>query len=128
MEFSYSDPAVAAFVVIPCVLAALLVWGTAVAWRRSRASTAASASALLLVAGAAAAWMAVTWRVAASGVLREWDRNPPPFFFLVLAIVGLASLVAFSGLGRRLSSFVPVWALVAVQGFRLPLKLAMHEM
>jgi hypothetical protein len=128
MEYSYSDPAVAAFVVIPGVLAALLVWGTASAWRHSRASAAATATVSLLVAAAAAGWMAATWRVAASGVLRDWNRNPPPFFFLVLAIVALASVIAFSGLGRRLSAFLPLWVLVAVQGFRLPLEVAMHAM
>jgi len=31
-------------------------------------------------------------------------------------------------LGRHLARYVPLWALVAVQGFRLPLELAMHAM
>jgi hypothetical protein len=30
--------------------------------------------------------------------------------------------------GRRLAEGIPLWVLVAVQGFRLPLELAMHEM
>jgi hypothetical protein len=33
-----------------------------------------------------------------------------------------------SPLGRRLASYLPLWSLVAVQAFRLPLELAMHGM
>jgi small-conductance mechanosensitive channel len=72
--------------------------------------------------------MAITWTAARSGVLREWDRRPPPFAFLVFGIVAFSALIAFSGVGRRLARFVPLWALVAVQAFRLPLELAMHAM
>jgi hypothetical protein len=71
--------------------------------------------------------MAASWRLAAAGVFRQWDATPPPFAFLVAAIVALALAIAFSGLGRRLA-VLPLWALVGVQAFRLPLELAMHAM
>jgi hypothetical protein len=77
---------------------------------------------------AGAAWMAVTWRLADSGVLRQWNAVPPPFLLLVVAIVGLASAVAFGPLGRRLAFGIPLWVLVLVQSFRLPLELAMHRL
>ena len=128
MDVRYSDPAVAAFVLIPLLLAVALVWGTGVAWRRSGASDAEAARASLAVGAATAAWMAATWLAARSGILRHWDRTPPPFGVLLLTIVGLAALLAFGGVGRRLALVVPLWALVAVQGFRLPLELAMHAM
>ena len=73
-------------------------------------------------------WMAVTAAVAQSGVLREWERTPPPFLLLVLAVGAIACAIAFGPLGRRLASDVPLWSLVAVQSFRLPLELAMHGM
>ncbi len=72
--------------------------------------------------------MSITWAAAQSGILRNWDQTPPPFAFLVLAIVVLATAIAWSPLGRRLARFIPLWILVAVQAFRLPLELAMHEM
>jgi hypothetical protein len=72
--------------------------------------------------------MTTTWAAAASGVLRQWDRTPPPFALLVLAIVALGTGIAFSGIGRRLAQVIPLWALVAVQAFRLPLEVAMHAM
>jgi len=128
MDYRYSDPAVSAFILIPALLAVALVWATGFAWRRSGAGQPAATRASLAITAAAAAWMAATWIAAQSGVLRRWDRNPPPFGVLVAAVVLLATLLAFGGLGRRVAQFVPLWALVAVQGFRLPLELAMHAM
>ena len=72
--------------------------------------------------------MAVTWMAAASGILRDWSRNPPPFLFLVVAIIALGLTVAYSRLGTRLVATIPLWVLVLVQAFRLPLELAMHDM
>jgi hypothetical protein len=71
--------------------------------------------------------MAITWRAAASGVLRNWEATPPPFALLVVAIVAIAVGLAFSPLGRALAR-LPLWILVGVQAFRLPLELAMHAM
>jgi hypothetical protein len=128
MTYPYSSPAVAVFVVLPTVLAALFLWAVIFSWRRSGADDAATSRAALLAGLVTFAWMAVTWTAASSGILREWDRRPPPFAFLVLGIIGLSALMAFSGVGRRIARFVPLWALVAVQAFRLPLELAMHAM
>ena len=128
MDYSYVDPAVAAFVVIPVLLALALVLGARVAWRRSGAPRPAVARAGLVTGTAAITWMAATWVAADSGVLREWERTPPPFGLLVISIVGLGTGIAFSGLGRRLAQFLPLWILVGIQAFRLPLELAMHAM
>jgi hypothetical protein len=127
-DVKYADPAVAAFIVIPLSLVAALVWGTAVAWRRSGAGPGASTRAAIVGGAAALIWMSITWAAAQSGILRNWDQTPPPFAFLVLAIVVLAAAIAWSPLGLRLARFIPLWILVAVQSFRLPLELAMHEM
>ena len=71
----------------------------------------------------------MTWVAADSGILREVNRTPPPFGVLVVAIVALSLTIAFSDLGRRLAHFLPLWLLVGVQGFRLPLGIrAMHGM
>jgi len=114
-------------VVIPIGLVAAFAWGIAFASRRTGepASAKRRASTVVLTAGV---WMTTTWVAAASGVLRRWEATPPPFALLVVGIVFLAFLIAFSSYGRRLAIGVPLWALVAVQGFRLPLELAMHAM
>jgi len=117
------DPAVLAFIVLPVVLVALFAWGcgyVSAPHQRLRIAR------LALLAGAA--WMAITWRVASSGVLRRWDAVPPPFFILLVVIVTTALLIAFGPLGRRLAFGIPLWALVLVQLFRFPLELAMHRL
>jgi hypothetical protein len=76
----------------------------------------------------AVSWMAVTAAIARTGILRQWDRNPPPFMLLVFGIGALAVGIVLSPLGRRLATYLPLWSLIAVQAFRLPLELAMHGM
>jgi hypothetical protein len=135
---SYADPATAAFVVIPVLLLVVLMWGTAVAWKRSQrsptgagagAGTGAGAVRAAFVVGAAvAAWMALTWALAESGALRDWNAVPPRFGGLVLGILAISCAIAFSRLGRVLTHQLPLWTLIAVQSFRLPLELAMHTM
>jgi hypothetical protein len=114
---SFLDPADLAFVVIPLALAGFLVWAAARAGRS-----------VALTAALTTLWLAGTWIVAASGVLRQWQRVPPPMMFLVIAIVAIAAAIAFSGFGGALATRVPLAVLVGVQGFRLPLEIAMHAL
>jgi hypothetical protein len=116
------------FVLIPVVLVCLLAWGTAVAWRRTGASQRETKRAAVLSVIGAGAWIASTGLIAASGVLREWERMPPPFFLLVVAILTLSLAMTFSRFGTRIARAIPLWALVLAQAFRFPLELAMHGM
>src|SRR5688500_5448539 len=93
--YQLTDPVIAAFVMLPIGLAATLVWATSVAWRRSGASESASRRAAIVVGADAAAWMALTWAAAASGILQQWDRVPPPFLLLIAGVVALALVLAF---------------------------------
>jgi hypothetical protein len=128
MTADYSDPVVAAFVLIPLLLVAALAWGVVAAWRRSGAPATESTRAASLTVVAAAAWMAVTWSAASRGLLQRWDLTPPPFAMLIVATIAIALALAVSPVGVRLARFVPLWALVLVQAFRLPLELAMHAL
>jgi hypothetical protein len=127
-DYSLLEPSVLLFVVIPVVLTALFVWGVAVAWRRTGRPPAAVRMTSLATLAASVVWLNVTWSLAQGGVFRQWDRTPPPFMLLVVAIVALASAIAFSRIGGRLAQYIPLWILVAVQSFRLPLEIAMHRM
>ena len=122
------DPATLAFVALPVLMAAALVWGVAAASRRLGENPAIRRHALVLTVVGAAAWMGGTWVAAARGVLRQWQATPPPFMILVVGIVVLAVTIALTSYGRRLALGLPLWILVAAQSFRLPLELAMHEM
>lgn len=117
--YSLTEPSVAAFVAIPMCLAFLFIWAVA------RVS---GPGAITAAAVGTAVWMAGTLALAVSGMLRRWDATPPPFALLVAAVVLLAVVIAFSGVGRRIASQIPLWALVATQAFRLPLELAMHRL
>lgn len=121
-----NDAVTLAFVVIPVLLVAALAWGVAVASRTIGEPPRTTQRAVGVSIVAAAVWMASTWMAAQSGALLDFDRNPPPFALLVAAIFLLAGRIAFTRYGRRLAVGVPLWALVGVQTFRLPLELAMH--
>jgi hypothetical protein len=127
-DYLFSDPAVLAFIAIPVALVVALTWGVVLAWPRSGASAAATARAAGLVLVGSGGWMVLTWAIAASGSFRQWDRTPPPIALLVVTITVLGGRLAFSSLGDRLATHLPLWALVGVQGFRFPLELAMHAL
>jgi hypothetical protein len=127
-NYSLLDPPVAAFVCIPVLLVVALLAGTFSAWRRSGSTPSQATRASAVVGVLAAAWMGVSWRLAATGVLQQWNRVPPPFGLLLIAMLALAILIVVSPLGVRIADTIPLWALVGVQAFRLPLELAMHAM
>jgi hypothetical protein len=126
--YSWTDPAVLTFIAMPVGLVAALLWLVHLASRRLDESAEHRRGALVGTATVAVAWMIATWIAASSGVLRQWDALPPPLAFLVAGIVALSAAIAFSPYGNRLATGLPIALLIAVQGFRLPLELAMHEM
>lgn len=123
-----TDPAVLAFVVIPLGLFAALLWGTHAASRRLNEDDSTRRRAMLVTVVLAAVWMTATWRVAESGVLRLWSATPPPFALLVVAILIVTAALGCTTYGMRLARGLPLWVLIGIQGFRLPLELAMHAM
>jgi hypothetical protein len=122
---SLSDPLVLAFVAIPLTLAVLFVAGVWHGWRRSGASAAQATRAALFATAGTVVWMTVTDIVARAGFLRRWDAVPPPIVLLVVSIVAVGAVIAFGPVGRRMLA-LPLWVLIAVQSFRLPLELSMH--
>jgi hypothetical protein len=125
--YSYSDPNVLAFVVIPVLLVLALALGIAVAsWRVGERAFATHRAITVLIVGGV--WMFAWWMIASTGALRQWDVTPPPFAAVVIAVVAMALLIAYGGYGKRLAAGIPLWILVVIQGFRLPLELAMHSM
>ena len=99
-----------------------------VAWRRAGADTSPVRRAGVLTLVASAAWMTVTWTVAASGVLTDWHRRRHRSRSSFSRSSRSGSAWRSVRLGTHLATFLPLWLLVAVQGFRLPLELAMHAM
>lgn len=74
-----------------------------------------------------ALWLIATGALALSGVAGNWDVRPPPMLGFVGAGVIGSLLFARSKTGRKLSSELPLWFLIAFQGFRFPLELLLHR-
>jgi hypothetical protein len=126
--YQLTEPAVWPFVAIPLALWLSLVWATRIAWQRAGAEPSAARRSAALIGVAAAAWMALTWAAAAAGILQDWDRRPPPFFFVIFGMTAIAVSMAYSRLGTHVARHLSLGTLVAIQGFRLPLELAMHAL
>lgn len=122
-----SDFLRSSFASLALLLAVGFVWIGHVAGQRARLSPQANWRLTAVATMVTFAWLAATWTAASSGVLTQFDRRPPPFALLFLAILAVSAAAAWSPLGLRLIRGLPLWALVLTQVFRLPLELAMHE-
>jgi hypothetical protein len=81
----------------------------------------------LLVVLGLAAYLVVPAALSASGVLQNFEAFPPPLMLVLIPLLVLTSLAAFSPLGTRVADRYCYASLVALQGFRLPLELVMHH-
>ena len=126
--YRLTEPDILNFIILPLGVVALFVWGVAHAWKRTGSSDKRVARATNRAALLSTAWLIGTWLAADRGTLRDFTGAPPPFFFLVMVVVAMAAIVGFGSVGGRLALGIPLWVLVAVQCFRLPLEIAMHRM
>ena len=77
------------------------------------------------VAAGTFAWLGLTAAASGSGMLAR-QTLPPPVMIFFVASMAVALWVGLSRLGARLAAGVPLAALVAFHGFRLPLELVLH--
>lgn len=103
------------FVLIVAGLCGLLVWS---------ARAAAGPAAARRLAGATALWLVLTGVVTGSGVLAGSPVRAVGFM-VVCNLAGLG--LALSPLGGAIARWAPLWALIGVQAFRLPLELVLHD-
>jgi hypothetical protein len=75
----------------------------------------------------AALWLGLTAALALSGFFADFESRPPHVLALMVPMLVLPFLVAFSPMGRALAERTPLAPLVAFHAFRLPLELVMHE-
>ncbi len=123
----HDGPVALGITVLAIAVALLFVVGNLVASRRLGDAPGVA----FRIAGRALAgvvgWMGVTAAAAASGVLARPELRPPPLAALFLGIFALAGALGFTRTGDRLARGLPLTALVAVEAFRLPLELVMHQ-
>lgn len=71
-------------------------------------------------------WAVLTFGLAAAGVFARVEQRPPPFMLIPVGLVIGVALLVRSRFGSLLAS-TPLWILVGLQAFRLPLELVMHQ-
>ncbi|HXX70183.1 MAG TPA: hypothetical protein VEK07_23590 [Polyangiaceae bacterium] len=116
-----------AFVVLAVAVAGLFAAGVPLASRRLGEPLEVQRRLLLLSVAGTAAWMLATGVLAASGVLADFERRPPPLLAVFVSALTLPLVIGFSPLGARLARGLPIAALVGAQAFRIPLEIAMHQ-
>jgi hypothetical protein len=109
-----------AFLAICEGVVAVFIWGV---WISARRESVSPAPRTLLVAVGTIIWLSAILLVVGSGWL-EGDQRRVLVFGGVMNAVSLG--IGLSPVGRWLSS-LPLVALVAFQGFRLPLELVLHS-
>ncbi len=120
MFHSASLASLLAFLAICEGVVAAFIWGV---WTSARRESVSPARRTLQVAIATGLWLTVILLVVGSGWLGGDQRR----FLIFGAAMNAVSLgIGFSPVGRWLSH-LPVPALVAFQGFRLPLELVLHS-
>jgi len=107
-------------VAVACLVAAWWAW-------RQTGSEADANRALVLGGLALVGWLVGTLVLAATGVLRQFDRRPPPVALFLAAVLAGATWLACSGIGWRLARGLTFTTLVGLQAFRWPLELLMHR-
>ena len=111
------------FVALALVVSSAFV---AAVHRSSSADPARRTRETVIAAIATVAWLLLTLGLAESGRL-SFTSRPPTMLFLVVAILAIAFGIGTSRLGLRISTGIPLAALVGVQAFRFPLELLLHR-
>ena len=75
-----------------------------------------------------AVWLSVSALVAGSGILREFERRPPPFLLLAFGFTFATAILAYSPVGTRLVKGASLAGLIAFQAFRIPVELWLHRL
>lgn len=106
------------FLLLPLLVAVLIV----AAFRRVRPRVA------WLVGGAIVAWFALVTALALSGVLGQFEAMPPRVPVLAFSAIGLGIVLSRVRDVREALDAMPAWWMVALQGFRFPLELALFAL
>ena len=114
------------FVALAAIVATLFVLAVRVSSLRAGATGTLARRDTVVAAIAAAAWLALTFGLAASGRL-SFTSRPPTMVLLMATGVALAFGVSLSRVGLRIATGVPLAALVGAQAFRFPLELMLHR-
>lgn len=123
-SFTPATPAsVLSFMLVVASVIGAFIWAMHFAYRREADAAAAQRATWRFGAGVAA-WLALFSIFVGSGIVQARPMPFIPIAFMVVITVAMS--FALSSAGARLARHTPIEALVAFQGFRLPLELVLH--
>ncbi len=114
-------------IALVAVLALLFTVGVRNSDERGEASSATlrwTLIAILIVA----VWLGGSALIAESGILREFNRRPPPFVLMAFGFTLATAALAFSPVATRLVKGAGIAWLIAFQAFRIPVELWLHSL
>ena len=106
---------------------ALVAWGVAAVLAAFRALSTGTRMSVLLRLGFGV-WLVVPAYLANAGVLSQFDAMPPMLVRVVVPMVVLIVTFSFSRAGAWAAERLPFGLLIAVQIFRLPLEVLLHQL
>ena len=72
-------------------------------------------------------WWVLTGALAKSGILARFDLKPPPMVLMFASVMILGLSLGRSKVGTLFRDGAPVGAMLAAQGFRVPLEMVMNQ-
>lgn len=117
----------ATVIALVALLALLFIVGIRNSGERTEANSANlrwTVIAILVVA----VWLGGSALIAESGILRQFNRMPPPFILMAFGFTLATAALAFSPVGTRLVKGAGIVWLIAFQAFRIPVELWLHSL
>ena len=122
---AFHPPDSATTAIFVAIVGAVLLAFLAAVWRGAAAEGARPAPRTAFVALGAFVWLLVLGEFVSKGAV---EHAPMPALLVFVGASNLMALVlGFSPIGGSIARGVPLGALVAFQGFRLPLELVLHD-
>ena len=115
------------FSIFTVLLAAGMVWNVYLAGRGLFEPLRRTWAFTIVAVVGTTLWMLVTWLIAATGIIADVSRRPPPMLIMPLTVIAMSIAIAYSRYGTRFVEGLPLWILIAGQAFRFPLELLMHR-
>jgi hypothetical protein len=119
----FVSPSLTVWVGIPAL--SLLVAGLLIAGFGHAADGGRRRAVMVRAAAGIGAYFVVSALLAASGLLAFAGKGPPPMLAMMAMLSVTTVLVALGPLGGRIAESLPLWALVGLQAFRLPLEVVL---
>lgn len=116
------------FLVLVFAVLITFIYGLVRASRLAEDTAASTRHWLFIGIGISLAALLIPAALAQSGILRDFDRVPPPFLVYVVLTGAMTAALAFSPVGTRLADKIGWSGLIGFQVFRFPLEFVLYRL